>query len=235
MKTVFVCEIVVALGMALGVANAAPLPVVNPGFDNLYTTPAMTTPFTLNGDTYGLGGPGNYTYCTQNGEVNQACYVPGWGSENGTWGYGDVINSTAPFAHSGNVMEVRTGWGKQDLVSTVQAGTYVFTVDIGIPTNSSTDTRSWSLQANRGTFWSVLENPVVNESLVPGSFVNCTTTYTVDPTSSNIGAPILIVFDATLGTYLVDNIAVDFTPVPEPASLALLGLGGLAFLRRRRG
>ena len=35
-------------------------------------------------------------------------------------------------------------------------------------------------------------------------------------------------------TFLVDNVNVDYTPVPEPASLALLGLGGLALFRRQR-
>lgn len=35
-------------------------------------------------------------------------------------------------------------------------------------------------------------------------------------------------------TALVDNVSIDATPVPEPGSLALLSLGGLAMLRRRR-
>ena len=32
----------------------------------------------------------------------------------------------------------------------------------------------------------------------------------------------------------IDSVSVEHTPVPEPGSLALLGLGGLAMLRRRR-
>lgn len=33
--------------------------------------------------------------------------------------------------------------------------------------------------------------------------------------------------------YIIDNVSVNAVPVPEPASLALLGLGGLAMIRRR--
>jgi hypothetical protein len=36
------------------------------------------------------------------------------------------------------------------------------------------------------------------------------------------------------GSFRVDDFTVNASAVPEPASLALLGLGGLALLRRRR-
>ena len=40
---------------------------------------------------------------------------------------------------------------------------------------------------------------------------------------------------AAAGTARVDNFVVNAEPVPEPAGLALIGLGGLALLGRRRG
>ncbi len=103
------------------------LPVVNPGFDNLYTDPTMSTPFTLNGSTYGLGGPGNYSYCTQNGVSNHSCYVPGWASASGAWNYNGVIYSSVsgfPLGgYSGNVMWIQyADWVKESLASNVQAG-----------------------------------------------------------------------------------------------------------------
>ena len=39
----------------------------------------------------------------------------------------------------------------------------------------------------------------------------------------------------TTDQFNTSRFTVDFTPVPEPTSLALLGLGGLALVRRRRG
>jgi hypothetical protein len=41
------------------------------------------------------------------------------------------------------------------------------------------------------------------------------------------------VADVRIGTTFAD--VTPFNAIPEPASLALLGLGALAFLRRRRG
>ncbi|MGB0993072.1 MAG: PEP-CTERM sorting domain-containing protein [Akkermansiaceae bacterium] len=53
---------------------------------------------------------------------------------------------------------------------------------------------------------------------------------TVDTASSNV----FLVINTNGGQVRVDNVRLDIEPVPEPSSAALLGLGGLALILRRR-
>ena len=67
-----------------------------------------------------------------------------------------------------------------------------------------------------------------------------TYTLTLNGTESFIGDTVAISLKgnkmtSTAQNVSYDNVRLDYTvPVPEPASLAVLGLGGLALLRRRR-
>lgn len=54
------------------------------------------------------------------------------------------------------------------------------------------------------------------------------------PAASSVDVRIYYRADATWNDLSLDNITVDGLLVPEPASLALLGIGGLVCIRRRR-
>jgi hypothetical protein len=68
----------------------------------------------------------------------------------------------------------------------------------------------------------------------PGEFATFTATYV--STAADIGQTITIQLSSTAGQGDFDNVSVDATLVPEPASLALFGLGllGLSLLGRRK-
>lgn len=57
--------------------------------------------------------------------------------------------------------------------------------------------------------------------------------YTTGAAGAEIGNAIGISFWSSGNVYF-DDASVDATPIPEPGSLALLAMGGLAMLRRRR-
>ena len=72
--------------------------------------------------------------------------------------------------------------------------------------------------------------------------VAITTSYSTIPISGTVDTASTSVFlairnnqgSAVSSQALIDDVTLDYTPVPEPSSAALLGLGGLALILRRR-
>lgn len=73
---------------------------------------------------------------------------------------------------------------------------------------------------------------VTSNGLTAKDFLPYTGTDTVPANAASVGVRIVAPTAEYDSTDLIDN--VQLNPVPEPASLALVGLSGLAFVRRRR-
>ena len=78
--------------------------------------------------------------------------------------------------------------------------------------------------------WSGTEWTAGGGAIVSGSTI--TFTYTADGTEGSLGDDLAVRIDGASTSANIDNVSVDV--VPEPGSLALMGLGGLMMLKRRR-
>jgi hypothetical protein len=91
---------------------------------------------------------------------------------------------------------------------------------------------------NNGTTDLVVDFAGIGAQSVPNADLNTTTATSVSldfVVTSAITEGLLSFQNNGAGSQVrIDAVSVELTPVPEPGSLALLGLGGLALLRRRR-
>lgn len=152
-------------------------------------------------------------------------------------GWGVFANGTSlpfgPYTHDGSVRYIATGDSTGDharvLISAVNAVPFNFT---------GMDAATAYTSFGNGQI-QIIGNKVGGGTV--SEFINVTTTFSaVSLTQSYTNLTSLLIRDAVGGSFAsgpafsVDNINVVAAPVPEPASMAALGLGLTAVLRRRR-
>ena len=181
-------------------------------------------------------------------------------------GGGGVWNPVEPYFPGTNGEGVATGadgsqvyyfsggpkYTYQVLADTLQAGTYTLTLAVGrgFVVSKDTDTFAFSLSTDvlggsfvkNGAVVTVDGTPLaaltdVGTSLTEGAFVDRSITLVVQPDNPYIGQALQIDLGSVTGWGLFDNVRLDFAPVPEPGTLALLAtglIGLLACARRKR-
>lgn len=132
----------------------------------------------------------------------------------------------------------------EGLIGTLAAGnTYIVSFDVVLDGHNSTTPYRVSLV----TFDGAARNDVRNntgatatlasangDATGDGLYTTVTFSYTSDGTESVLGHDVALrIFGAT-SSAIIDNVTVDDGTIPEPASLALIGLGGLVMFSRRR-
>jgi len=223
-----------AVGLMASMALASPISVPNFSFE---------TPVGADGTSTSVEGtiPGSWTSTLFVRVDNPAGTGVGASGQNWTTGIPDgnqVLHMTA----AGNPYNVTAD---QKIPVTFAAGqTYTFTIAVGNSFENDLP-QHYALRV----FWisgassdylmlkTHLTDPVLN-----GEWRNVTGSYTVQPTDSFIGSGFIDLnltngkgYDVTDGQDDVyfDNIRVDVTAVPEPAAMAVSGVGALILAARR--
>jgi len=131
----------------------------------------------------------------------------------------------------------------QELVGTIEVGTYTFSLaDAGVANfgdNANAQfTYGFSLDGTNfiaGSFQTLTEGGLINSPDNGGTAFNGFVTYDADGTESALHL-LIATTGANTGRSVptIGSTTLDFTAVPEPSSAALLGLGGIALILRRR-
>jgi len=196
---------------------------------------ANDTATNLNWTTNGVEDPGDMTAVEENGAV-----FPGLFDGNSL-----TQNMFAPAINVGNL---NTGW-KTTVALTVSPGYIVTVTDVTFDYWAISGGQAHNVPRNSDFTVTLFDpaNVAIGSDFIDNARSGTTATPPVPTLTANLGAIAL----SEPGTYTVeiwareapetgnhigiDNLSINGTVViPEPAALALLGLGGLTLLRRRR-
>jgi hypothetical protein len=216
----------VAGGLAQA-AGAAPIAIANPGFGQI-TDPGTGDPISL--------FAGDYTSGMANTVVNQfrqnqPAVVAGWVAEGQDFAEG--VENSGNFLPGGTHAFLNpNGAFEQSLGAPVEAGTYVLTVQVGDRSDRTFAAPIMELfDASTGN--ALVPTVSVNPDPPDGGYAQWSQTYVVPAGLPNTDIGVRFVSGGDESH--LDNVALDFTPIPEPGSLVLLGLGAAGLLGRRRG
>lgn len=242
---------VVACGLLSAQAGAAPVSLpLNSGFDvskpgtNGAIGGVMSGNFLKGVGEGGVTVQGGTTVTFDDSSVanpDDVIDLLGWNIVNGTAG-GDLVNNGPSGSLAWNAFAAWSGGDYPrigtDVLGQIEAGqSYTISVEVGGPGSGPISGPLAFHMLADGVM--LTPDSQVDPSLFDGSFETMSRTYDAASLAGMVGQDVTIVVgvadDNTLGNRVIfDNVAITPTPIPEPGSLALLGLGGLLVARRRR-
>ena len=210
-------------------AAAAPIPIVNPGFGE------VTDPGT--GEVIPLI-PGDYTSGFLTTVINQfrenrPAIVAGWSAAGQDFAEG-VENAGNSLPGGTHAYLNPDGAFEQELSRPVEAGTYVLAARVG--DRADTPDRPFAaptmelFEAESGN--ALAPTTSLNPTPPNGGYVTWTQTYVIPAGLPN--TEIGIRFISGGDESHIDDVVLDFVPIPEPGTPGILGIAGAALLARRR-
>lgn len=225
MKIKYTIRTVILVMTGMVTANAASVSLVNASFEAAPTTPK------------GADGFGNYNY-------NEATDIDGWSLATTGHAYSDALvrdGFSSITGYDGNqAIWLGSSFGdaagvSQITSSSISAGTYTFNV-ASASTSTTADSYVINITDGNGTVLASQLNAFAGQDYALTDKV--AVSYVADGSEiGNIGVSIVAIDDASTPDNIMvfDNARLDFVAaVPEPSSTALLGLGGLTLMMRRR-
>ena len=211
----FATAVAIGAGLVLATSANAAISIVNPSFeDTVYGDQGSGT-----GTAGWVNGSGG-TYNPQDAQFTGTTGAPGTIPGTGDGTQVAYMNGSSPMYQS---------------VGTIAAASvYELTVAIGQRLETAWSNLTVELRATNqnGT---VLASDVFDAADAPdGTFSDVSISFNSADFSGEVSNDLVITFRSVGVQALYDNVRLTETLIPEPSSLALLGLGGLLVARRRR-